>query len=64
MELQKNQSILSVSKSNTENYNGEIGKEILHVEGEFRSQVTKVFNSSDLWNIQRQRRFTNHRRYI
>lgn len=64
MQLQKNQSKLSPSKKETENYFVEIKKEMLQAESEFRGQVKKVFSRADLWNIQRQRRFTNLRRYL
>ncbi len=64
MKLQENQSTLSTSKNENENYNVEIRKESPHLENEFRGQVKKVFSRTDLWNIQRQRRFTNLRRYL
>ncbi|MEO6136289.1 MAG: hypothetical protein ABIP35_14115 [Ginsengibacter sp.] len=64
MELQKNQSKLSTSKNEIENYFVEIKKEMLDAESEFRGQVKKIFSRADLWNIQRQRRFTNMRRYL
>lgn len=64
MKLQENQSTLSTSKNECGNYNVEISKDIPHSENEFRGQVKKVFCRADLWNIQRHRRFTNHRRYL
>ena len=64
MELQKNQSQLSTLKKQTENYFVEIRRQNLHSESEFRGQVKKVFSRADLWNIQRQRKFTNLRRYL
>ena len=64
MKLQENQSTLSTLKNESENNNVEIIKEISHSENEFRGQVKKVFSRADLWNIQRQRRFTNFRRYL
>lgn len=64
MELQKNQSKLFTDKKETENYNVEIRKEISNSQSEFRAQVKKIFSRADLWKIQRQKRFTNLRRYL
>ena len=64
MKLQENQSTLSTSKNESENYNVESSNEIPHSENEFRGQIKKIFSRADLWNIQRQRRFTNLRRYL
>ena len=64
MELQKIQSTLSTLKNESENNNAEIIKEISISENEFRGQLKKVFSRADLWNIHRQRRFTNFRRYL
>lgn len=64
MKLQENPPKLSTSKNEIENHKVEIGKEIPNSENQLRGQLKKVFGRADLWNIQRQRRFTNLRRYL